>query len=132
VEQFVLFPPLVNNSAQEASLTMNSQSIAARNDGSLQIEVADTTFGGRILWNRQYYVVPLEVRPHSHRMNANNSQAKRFFCEKKGKEGEITNIRNKVFSGQILAEMLAGICHEEFYKYSDQEVPFPPLFPMCV
>jgi hypothetical protein len=27
-----------------------------------------------------------------------------------------------VFSGQVFAEMLAGICHEEFYRYSDQEV----------
>jgi hypothetical protein len=57
---------------------------------------------------------------------ADYSQAKRFFCEKKGKEGEITNIKNKVFAGQILAEMLAGICHEEFYKYSDQEVTALP------
>jgi hypothetical protein len=32
-----------------------------------------------------------------------------------------------VFAGQILAEMLAGICHEEFYRYSDQEVK--SLFP---
>ena len=30
-----------------------------------------------------------------------------------------------VFAGQILAEMLAGICHEEFYRYSDQEVNVP-------
>ena len=27
-----------------------------------------------------------------------------------------------MFSGQVFAEMLAGICHEEFYRYSDQEV----------
>src|SRR5271170_5032369 len=27
-----------------------------------------------------------------------------------------------VFAGQIFAEMLAGLCHEEFYRYSDQEV----------
>jgi len=28
-----------------------------------------------------------------------------------------------VFAGQIFAEMLAGICHKEFYNQSDQEEP---------
>jgi len=36
------------------------------------------------------------------------------------------DIKHAVFAGQVFAEMLAGICHEEFYKYSDQEViPYP-------
>ena len=30
--------------------------------------------------------------------------------------------KNSLFAGQILAEMLAGVCHEEHYRYSDQEV----------
>jgi hypothetical protein len=53
-------------------------------------------------------------------------QAKRYFREtgkdKQKKESEVTDIKNPVFAGQIFAEMLAGICHPEYYKYSDQEV----------
>ena len=30
--------------------------------------------------------------------------------------------KNSLFAGQILAEMLAGVCHEKHYRYSDQEV----------
>jgi len=44
--------------------------------------------------------------------------------------GEIIDVRNPVFAGQVFAEMLAGICHEEFYRYSDQEAStttFPAL-----
>ena len=41
-------------------------------------------------------------------------------------KNEITNLENPVFAGQILAEMLGGVCHPEFYKYSAQEVlPYP-------
>ena len=45
--------------------------------------------------------------------------------------GEIMDSKAPVFAGQIFAEMLAGICHEEFYRYSDQggKQPFPNLFP---
>ena len=43
------------------------------------------------------------------------------------------DIKAPVFAGQIFAEMLAGICHEEFYRYSDQEVnalsPQSPFHP---
>jgi hypothetical protein len=51
-------------------------------------------------------------------------QAKRFYREATEKQagGEITDPKHPVFAGQILAEMLAGICHEEFYNYGDQEV----------
>ena len=36
----------------------------AKTDGSLQIQIPDEKLaGGKILWNRQYYVVPLEVHP---------------------------------------------------------------------
>ena len=55
-------------------------------------------------------------------------QAKRFFAES-GKEKkrtfEITDTANAVFGGQVFAEMLAAICHEEHYRYSDQEVSPP-------
>ena len=55
-------------------------------------------------------------------------QAKRFFAES-GKEKkrtvEITDTANAVFGGQVFAEMLAAVCHEEHYRYSDQEVPLP-------
>jgi hypothetical protein len=60
-------------------------------------------------------------------------QAKRYFREGKDKKttGEITDLQNPVFTGQIFAEMLAGICHKEFYRYSDQEVsaPLSPFTP---
>ena len=35
--------------------------------------------------------------------------------------------KNPVFAGQVFAEMLAGICHPEFYKNSDQEVILPNI-----
>ena len=115
----------VNSSPQEAILTMNNSTSAARTDGCLQIEVEDpNSLGSRSFWSRQYYVVPLEVPPHPP-PSQSLIQAKRYYCEK-GKETkatcEITNLKNSVFAGQIFAEMLAGICHEEFYRYSDQEV----------
>jgi len=115
----------VNFSPQEAILTMNNSTIAARTDGCLQIEVEDPkTLGSRSFWPRQYYVVPLEVLIPSQSL----IQAKRYYRET-GKDkkvtGEITDLKNSVFAGQIFAEMLAGICHEEFYRYSDQEVPHP-------
>jgi hypothetical protein len=53
-----------SSSAQEGILTMNKTPVAARTDGSLQIEVHDPEgIGGRMFWSRQYYVVPLEVLP---------------------------------------------------------------------
>jgi hypothetical protein len=53
--------PMTDFSTSEAILTMKKSPIAARNDGSLQIQVHDTESGGRMFWSRQYYVVPLEV-----------------------------------------------------------------------
>jgi hypothetical protein len=51
-----------SSSAQEGILTMKKTPIAARTDGSIQIEVHDPEgMGGRIFWSRQYYVIPLEV-----------------------------------------------------------------------
>ena len=44
--------------------------------------------------------------------------------------GEIMDVRHSVFAGQVFAEMLAGICHPEFYSYSDQEVS-PPIPMRC-
>ena len=56
-----------SSSAQEGILTMNKSPVAARTDGSLQIEVHDPEgVGGRMFWSRQYYVVPLEVLSLSH------------------------------------------------------------------
>lgn len=38
----------------------------AKTDGSLQIQIPDPQNpGNNINWNRQYYAVPLEVRPHA-------------------------------------------------------------------
>jgi hypothetical protein len=48
-------------SPQESRLTIKDESIAARTDGSLQLEVHDPQTGGRMSWSRHYYVVPLEV-----------------------------------------------------------------------
>src|SRR5271170_7694267 len=115
----------VNSSSQEAILTMNNSPIAARTDGCLQIEVEDpNSLGSRSFWPRQYYVIPLEVLIPSQTL----MQAKRYYREV-GKEkkvtGEPTDLKNSVFVGQILAEMLARICHEEFYRCSNQEVPLP-------
>jgi hypothetical protein len=62
-------------------------------------------------------------------------QAKRYYHETgkaKKATGAITNLKNPVFAGQIFAEMLAGICHEEFYRYSDQEVPLPSPPPTVI
>jgi len=51
-----------NCRAQEAILTMKDTTVAARNDGSLQIEIADPDSDtGSMFWSRQYYVLPLEV-----------------------------------------------------------------------
>lgn len=52
-------------------LTLGEQTVMAKTDGSLQIQIPDPTNPGRsINWNRQYYAVPLELRPpsriHSH------------------------------------------------------------------
>ena len=50
-------------------------------------------------------------------------KANRFYREQKNKEEEITDLHHPVFAGQIFAEMLGGMCHEELYRYADQEVP---------
>jgi hypothetical protein len=42
--------------------------------------------------------------------------------------GKKPDVKNFVFAGQMFAEMLACICHEEFYNQSYQEV-LPPLSP---
>jgi len=42
---------------------MKEKGIVARNDGCLQIAVPDAqNKGNKIIWTRQYYIVPLEVR----------------------------------------------------------------------
>jgi len=41
---------------------MGEGTVMAKTDGSLQIQIPDeTSAGGKIFCNRQYYVVPLEV-----------------------------------------------------------------------
>ena len=55
------FPSVTDVSPKEAILSMKKDPIGAINDGCLQIQVPDTVNGGRMLWSRQYYVVPLEV-----------------------------------------------------------------------
>ena len=41
---------------------MGDGNIMAKTDGSLQIQIPDPhSPGAKILWNRQYYAVPLEV-----------------------------------------------------------------------
>ena len=35
---------------------------------------------------------------------------------------EITDVKNPVYAGQILAEMLAAICHPEHFHHCAQEV----------
>ena len=47
--------------AQEGIITMKDKTVAARTDGSLQIEVHDPESGERMFWPRHYYVLPLEV-----------------------------------------------------------------------
>jgi len=152
---YCLLPPAAKFSPMEAILSMNNNPIRAINDGCLQIQIPDPVNGGRIYWSRQYYVVPLEVLPLSPSFSPCPqfsfpccwlaswpqlivSQAKRFYRES-GKDkkvtGEIMDTKAPVFAGQILAEMLAGICHQEFYSYSDQEVnaptvPSPISFPL--
>jgi len=57
-------------------------------------------------------------------------QAKRFLRETgkdKKIQGEITDLKNPVYVGQVFAEMLATTCHEEYYRYSDQEVTTPNI-----
>ena len=45
-----------------AILTMGEETVMAKTDGSLQIQIPDDKNPGRkILWNRQYYAIPLEV-----------------------------------------------------------------------
>ena len=60
-------------------------------------------------------------------------QAKRFSRDTKEKEiREITDSQHSVYTGQIFAEMLAAVCHREFYRQSDQEVrPCPFLQVPC-
>jgi hypothetical protein len=54
----------VNGRDANAVLTMGQDTAMAKTDGSLQIQIPDEkSLGGKILWNRQYYVVPLEVLP---------------------------------------------------------------------
>jgi len=143
---YCLLPPAAKFSSKEAILRMNNNPICAINDGCLQIQVPDPDNGGRLYWSRQYYVVPLEVLPLSPSFSPCPqfsftcwlaswsqlivSQAKRFYRES-GKDkkaaGELIDTKSSVFAGQILAEMLAGICHKEFYRYSDQEVNVPTV-----
>ena len=48
-----------------AVLTMGPETATAKTDGSLQTNIPDGKSPGRwIHWNRQYYVVPLEVPPY--------------------------------------------------------------------
>ena len=49
--------------------------------------------------------------------------------KEKKTEKEITDYKSPVFARQVFAEILAGICHEEYYCYSDQEVLYPLSFP---
>ena len=56
-------------SETESRLTLKDESIAARTDGSLQIEVHDPQTGGRMWWPRHYYVLPLEVNSISRKFN---------------------------------------------------------------
>ena len=59
---------------------MNNKPIAARNDGSLQIEVTDTeNEDTRMFWSRQYYILRLEVETFSLTTNVrqNDSFARR-------------------------------------------------------
>jgi hypothetical protein len=54
----------VNGRDANAVLTMGQDTAMAKTDGSLQIQIPDEkSLGAKILWNRQYYVVPLEVLP---------------------------------------------------------------------
>ena len=57
--------PLSNERAQEARLTIKDKNIAARSNGSLQIEVHDPLTNDRMFCSRMYYIVPLEVHPLS-------------------------------------------------------------------
>lgn len=53
------------NRDANAVLTMGKDTAMAKTDGSLQIQIPDpNSTGGNLLWNRQYYVVPLEVLPN--------------------------------------------------------------------
>src|SRR2546430_6449106 len=46
-------------------LTLGEQTVMAKTDGSLQIQIPDPTNPGRSMnWHRQYYAVPLEVRSY--------------------------------------------------------------------
>jgi hypothetical protein len=49
-----------------AVLTIGQETVMAKTDGSLQIQIPDSNSpGGKLLWNRQYYVIALEVLPES-------------------------------------------------------------------
>jgi len=67
-------PPCVYSNRDSdacATLTLGDQTIMAKTDGSLQIKIPDTQNPGRVInWNRQYYAVPLEVRPHPIRVSS--------------------------------------------------------------
>ena len=78
-----------------------------------------------MLWPRHYYIVPLEVSSFNSKLSI---KAKRFYREKNSDKEEITNLDHPVFAGQIFAEMLGAICHEELYRYVDQEVLLLPGF----
>jgi hypothetical protein len=57
-------PSDVHGRDANAVLTMGSETATAKTDGSLQINIPDEKSAGRwIHWNRQYYVLPLEVPP---------------------------------------------------------------------
>jgi hypothetical protein len=53
-----------------------------------------------------------------------NQKAKRFYCEIENEiqKEEITDPEDSIFAGQIFADMVAIVCHEKYYRYSDQEV----------
>jgi hypothetical protein len=55
-----------NLSAQEGIITIEGTPIAARTDGSLQIQIHDSTKNTQIFWIRHYYVLPLEVSTPLH------------------------------------------------------------------
>jgi hypothetical protein len=55
------FPSATDVSPRKALLSVRKFPIGAISDGSLQIQGPDNVDGGRMVFSRQYYVVPLEV-----------------------------------------------------------------------
>ena len=52
---------LIGFSAQEGVINLAGNPVAARTDGSLQIQIPNPSTASHIFWIRQYYVLPLEV-----------------------------------------------------------------------